>query len=483
MSEAVNSSATGSALLPVTGLFQKAWVAYRSRAKAIILTMLLGMLVIAAAAFLSMGPAALLPYQAVLMLSAIGGTLLQLAVVFLVQAAVLFAASSRGLGVKASFKASWKGLFGFIWVTLLWGFVVSGGYLLLVVPGIIVSVLTYFSFFAFVNEDKRGMAALTASWSYVRGRWWAVFGRVFLLMVLYALVVGGPFQAIALQFSDPFSPPANPMLLGLTAIALVAAAVFVVLPYMLVFMNELYEDLRGTMLQAPVGFDKRTRSRAIWVGAAGNVLLIVLLAVAIGFPEYQAMQDRQRDRKLGQITELIMTRDMEAVEAFVSENPGLLQDGSALLIAIEYAVPDIVRMLVEKGADPTSINTTIFSWGESASIEKVEIMRTLIDRGINVNLTDDRGTTALMIAARNYNADTVSQLIAAGADVNARSSDGDTPIIFAAYSGDIDIARVLIEAGADVYATNNMGFSALSIAAQSYNTELLNLLSEAEEIK
>jgi hypothetical protein len=68
-----------------------------------------------------------------------------------------------------------------IWVFILSSLCIMGGFLLLVIPGIIFAVWLTFASVVVVLEDKRGLAALKQSREYARGRWWAIFGRLFLL--------------------------------------------------------------------------------------------------------------------------------------------------------------------------------------------------------------------------------------------------------------------------------------------------------------
>lgn len=78
---------------------------------------------------------------------------------------------------------------------LIWPLFVTGllvaiftiiGFILLVIPGIIIGVLLSFAFFVVVNEGKSGMDALKASKAYVTGYWWSIFGRA----IVIALVIG-----------------------------------------------------------------------------------------------------------------------------------------------------------------------------------------------------------------------------------------------------------------------------------------------------
>ena len=87
--------------------------------------------------------------------------------------------------------------------TLVSGLVILGGYLLLIIPGIIFTVWFSFVFYAVVLENKKTVEAMKYSKSLVRERWWAVLWRllapgvVFLLTIIASQwIVNKPFEYI-----------------------------------------------------------------------------------------------------------------------------------------------------------------------------------------------------------------------------------------------------------------------------------------------
>lgn len=91
--------------------------------------------------------------------------------------------------------ASTKGLvLSYLWVSILVGIVVNLAMLLLVLPGIYLSILYNFYSFAVVLEGKKGWSAAVRSGELVKGRWWAVFGRVILTSVILMI----PYVVISL---------------------------------------------------------------------------------------------------------------------------------------------------------------------------------------------------------------------------------------------------------------------------------------------
>ncbi|MSU54892.1 MAG: hypothetical protein EXS48_03640 [Candidatus Staskawiczbacteria bacterium] len=96
------------------------------------------------------------------------------------------------LDAKSLLKFSWKKLIPYSWVLFLMGIISIVGFLLLIIPGIIVSVMFSMALYMFVFEDARGMQALYKSKDLVKGYWWPVFGRLFLFGLLGALISSVP---------------------------------------------------------------------------------------------------------------------------------------------------------------------------------------------------------------------------------------------------------------------------------------------------
>ena len=89
-----------------------------------------------------------------------------------------------------------------------------------------------------------------------------------------------------------------------------------------------------------------------------------------------------------------------------------------------------------------------FLWAsETGNIEKV---KELLALGVDVNIQDEEGLTALMNASSWGHEEIVKELIKAKADVNVQNLYGSTAFMNASYEGHTEIVRELIKVGADV---------------------------------
>ena len=134
--------------------------------------------------------------------------------------------------------------------------------------------------------------------------------------------------------------------------------------------------------------------------------------------------------------------------------------------------PYIISFLIEKGIpanyrDENGNTAVLFA----AQNNNVNIIKTLVEKGADLKSVNDRGFTALMSALYegNNNIEMIKYLIENGIDVNAKSSENITALMEAATSiTDPAIIELLITAGAEISEEDVNGDNAYTIA-KKYN--------------
>lgn len=104
----------------------------------------------------------------------------------------------------------------------------------------------------------------------------------------------------------------------------------------------------------------------------------------------------------------------------------------------------------------------------------IEISR-LLKEGADVNVRNDFGATALIMASQAGYIEIVKILLDASADVNSTSKDM-TALFLASQQGYTEIVGLLLGAGADVNVKNEEGLTALYKASQKGHLEIVKLL-------
>lgn len=113
-------------------------------------------------------------------------------------------------------------------------------------------------------------------------------------------------------------------------------------------------------------------------------------------------------------------------------------------------------------ADPYQRARTFLKAVEGGSIS---VIQSMLIRGFDSNLTDERGWTPLMVAAFHGHEPVAELLVQNGADVLAKDNMGYSPIHWAAYNGYSNVIKLLLDRQADVNAKSHSGWTALMQAA------------------
>lgn len=171
-------------------------------------------------------------------------------------AALVFAVADESLSFREALDRSWPRIGSFLWLSMLLGFIVQGGFLLLVIPGLVFMVWFFFGQFIFADDDERGMNALLKSKEYIKGHFLDVFLRFFILML-----IAGSISAI------PFVGPLFLLLFW---------------PFALIFIFLVYRDLRE--IKGDISYPCSAGEKCKWLGAGllGYAIVPIILFAFLG---------------------------------------------------------------------------------------------------------------------------------------------------------------------------------------------------------
>ena len=287
-----NQAMTASLVGP-TKLLSNAWRLYKSRWKTflgiIIVPILLMFFIFAifAVGTLVIGIlGSLIPQSAIgnMIIFAIG--FISLLILFLTiiiiqfwsQAALIFAIkdSAENIGIKESYRRGWRKARSFFWVSILSGFIIMGGYIFFIIPGIIFSIWFCLALYIVIAEDLKGMNVLLKSREYIRNYWWPVLWRLlFINLFVYLIIAIFVFFIFCIATLCGIKPDLNNfeamVNLPINIISFILAPLTVIYPF-LIYNN--LKKIKGDFEFKP---SAKARRSFVIVGLLGFIIIPLLL--------------------------------------------------------------------------------------------------------------------------------------------------------------------------------------------------------------
>ncbi len=172
-----------------------------------------------------------------------------------------------------SYRSSVTIFWSMLWMNLLLVLAVMGGMVMAIVPGIILGTWLLFTGFILINEDTRGIDALLKSREYVKGYWWAIFGRC-LLLIIFSLVI----SVIDLLISKIFGTIAG--------MAIYDLLILFFTPFSLSYIYSLYKNftfIKPEVRNARPQNSKRFLIVSMIVGLVAPIIIFAGLFVASSY--------------------------------------------------------------------------------------------------------------------------------------------------------------------------------------------------------
>lgn len=123
---------------------------------------------------------------------------------------------------------------------------------------------------------------------------------------------------------------------------------------------------------------------------------------------------------------------------------------------------------------PARIQELLF---DAARLGRTDVIPALLHAGAQIEATDGKGHTPLILASYHGHCEATAMLLEAGAEVDRPDrARGNTALMGVAFKGHGDTARVLLDAGADPNAINRAGQTPLMMAALFGHSAIADLL-------
>jgi ankyrin repeat protein len=204
--------------------------------------------------------------------------------------------------------------------------------------------------------------------------------------------------------------------------------------------------------------------------ADARLLLGTCYLIGLGVPKDEVeankwLQDPQQNKNStsaneSEIVIAIKNENLKTVKRLIKENPASLDqyDGNGLA-PIHYAAAfnskiDIVKFLIDSGVNVERKSQQDYTplFAAAAINPDSTVAKYLVERGADVNKRIVNGMTVLHVACMSprASAETIKFLIQKKANANAKDKNGLTPLHYAAISDvGIDVIKCLLESGAD----------------------------------
>lgn len=143
---------------------------------------------------------------------------------------------------------------------------------------------------------------------------------------------------------------------------------------------------------------------------------------------------------------------------------------------------DLVKILVENGADPSKKHGLIFyktALIESTYENNFEITKFLIKHGADVNVGDYE-TAPIHWASFHNNMEMVKLLVEKGADVNRFNRQHQTAIYNAIDNGNIEMIKYLLQFGADLDVKDRDELTPVDYAKKKNQLYLVSILTKSD---
>ncbi len=222
--------------LPTAGtMLSKAWSLFQNRLNALLTVTIIGMLIIFVIGFIFGGSSFFATGRSHTALLGIGGLITSIVAIIIgvIQqgALITVVASDHPITWQDAYRAGSKRFWALLGAALLVGIAVVIGFVLFVIPGVILAVWFCVTAFCLMLENKGIMDSIKQSKAYVKGRWSETAWRLSVLIVIVIIV------SIPVAVLGAFNPLVGQLLNLIFSV--------MVTPFVVCYSYILYRSLRG----------------------------------------------------------------------------------------------------------------------------------------------------------------------------------------------------------------------------------------------
>ncbi|MFJ1267836.1 ankyrin repeat domain-containing protein [Legionella lytica] len=183
------------------------------------------------------------------------------------------------------------------------------------------------------------------------------------------------------------------------------------------------------------------------------------------------------------IAALVLSMDPKVIYALLNNgadvNKSMNHELTPLCIAVEKGNPEVVRLLLLKGASLRNKGRALLC--RAAELGHLDVVKIFLAAGADVHETISAGATPLYFAALVNKTEIIKTLLGSGANINRLiGEEKETPLHIAAYKGHREAVEILLQHKPYINQKNLNGETPLFLAARAGHTEVVNVLIESD---
>ncbi|MEQ5401406.1 ankyrin repeat domain-containing protein [Providencia rettgeri] len=113
---------------------------------------------------------------------------------------------------------------------------------------------------------------------------------------------------------------------------------------------------------------------------------------------------------------------------------------------------------------------------------QLEILKSCLEKGVDINTTNRQGRTAIVNASLNKHYECVSFLINAGADINKQDQTCFNPFLLSCLNNDLTLLRIVLPAKPNLDLLTRFGGVGITPASEKGHVEIVRELLEKTDI-
>ncbi|KAI9077711.1 hypothetical protein K1719_040317 [Acacia pycnantha] len=146
---------------------------------------------------------------------------------------------------------------------------------------------------------------------------------------------------------------------------------------------------------------------------------------------------------------------------------------------VEQLLEPEERAVLQQNVTPNLEKISTEKWSPLHTLAlstQIRCMDQLLESGVDIDLKNKEGLTALHIAIIGKKEAVISHLLRKGACPHVRDKDGATPLHYAVQVGAKKTVKLLIKYEIDINVADNEGWTPLHVAIQSRNRDIAKIL-------